>query len=127
MTPLVVCKKEVIYKLPFTCGKVYVSHTRRCLNDRLREHRASLSDTPFGHLAIHCARCGGVPEFHRKEEVGSYRGKVARDILEVYQINKEGIQCVCGPILVLVDDGVTLLKASALYFCDRLTYAIVGS
>lgn len=42
-TSFVPCKKEVIYQVPFTCGKVYVGQTGRCLNDRLREHRAALS------------------------------------------------------------------------------------
>lgn len=29
-------RKEVVYHLPFSCGKTYVGQTGRCLNDRLR-------------------------------------------------------------------------------------------
>ncbi|XP_077564624.1 uncharacterized protein LOC144180093 [Haemaphysalis longicornis] len=32
-----------VYRIPLSCGKCYVGQTGRCLNDRLREHRAAVS------------------------------------------------------------------------------------
>lgn len=88
--------------------------TGRCHNDRLREHRAALSATLSGHLAIHCATCGCAPEIHHKEVVESYRGKVATQIIEAYQIKKEKSQCVSAPSFVLNDDELALLKTCGL-------------
>lgn len=86
----------------------------RCLNDRLREHRAALSVILSDHLAIHCSRCGRVPEFHSTEAMGSYKVKVAREIVEACRIKKEATRCVSAPSFVLVDDETVILEACAL-------------
>lgn len=81
VNPFVTSKKEVIYKVSFSCGKIYVGQTARCLNYRLHEHRAALSATPSGHLAIHCARCECAREFHCTVVMGFYQAKVIRQIV----------------------------------------------
>ncbi|CAN8016836.1 unnamed protein product, partial [Ixodes persulcatus] len=45
------------YSIPLSCGGCYVEQTGRCLNDRLREHKLSLTSTVGGHLSVHCKTC----------------------------------------------------------------------
>lgn len=33
------CNNGVVYSIPLSCGFQYIGQTKRCLNDRLREHR----------------------------------------------------------------------------------------
>lgn len=55
------CTVGTVYQIPFTCGKVYIGQTGRCLNLRLREHRSSLTGTASSHLALHCRDCACTP------------------------------------------------------------------
>ena len=55
------CTLGVVYQIPFTCGKVYIGQTGRCLNIRLREHRSSSTGTASSHLALHCRDCACTP------------------------------------------------------------------
>lgn len=36
------CEKGVVYRIPLSCGKSYIGQTGRCINDRTREHAASV-------------------------------------------------------------------------------------
>lgn len=48
-------------RIPLSCGRCYVGQTGRCLNDRLREHKFSLTSTVGGHLSAHCKTCTRTP------------------------------------------------------------------
>ncbi|CAN7988495.1 unnamed protein product [Ixodes pacificus] len=45
-------EKERKERKNFTCGKVDVGQSGRCVNTRLRECASSLKSTPAGHLAV---------------------------------------------------------------------------
>ncbi|XP_049524969.1 uncharacterized protein LOC119456673, partial [Dermacentor silvarum] len=56
--PFVTCTRNVVYKIPLSCGKYYVGQTGRCLNVRLAEHNNKVESTAIdGHLAAHCRKC----------------------------------------------------------------------
>lgn len=47
----------VVNFIPFSYGASFIRQTGRCLNDRLREHNASLRAAPSGHLAVRLRDC----------------------------------------------------------------------
>ena len=57
-TKYATCEKGVIYNIPLSCGRSYIGQTGRCINDRAREHAASLRNiSAGGHLSAHCREC----------------------------------------------------------------------
>lgn len=99
ITPFVPCKKAVVYQISFLCGRMYMGHTGRCLNDRLHECHAALGSSSPGHLANHCSRCDCSPEFGWTEILSSYSGRVAREIGKARHIRKEASGCTTAPCL----------------------------
>ncbi|XP_064475683.1 uncharacterized protein LOC135389577 [Ornithodoros turicata] len=58
--PFVPCKQNVVYSIPLECGFVYVGQTRRCLNDRIREHAANVERMAgSSELVDHLRDCRG--------------------------------------------------------------------
>lgn len=49
---------NVVYKIPLTCGRVYIGQTGRRFNERARQHRLAVRNESGGHLAVQCTRCG---------------------------------------------------------------------
>lgn len=87
-----------------------MGQTVRCINDRLREHRAALSSFPSGYLEIHCSRCDRTTEFGRAKVLGRLEVRWRRK-LPTFHIKKEGNGCVSALSLVLLDDQFAFLEA----------------
>lgn len=75
------CNKNVAYRIPLTCGCVYISPTGRCLNDRAQEHVASLQSTPSGHLPLHVRDCTCEVSVHEIAVIVKKKSKLGREIV----------------------------------------------
>lgn len=106
------CRVGVVYCIPLTCGKVYIGQTGRCVNERLRGHRASLRASPSGHLAVHCDRGGCSPVFGDTNILGKFKEQRAREILEAFQIVCRGEGCISHPSIALTDAELAFLKTT---------------
>lgn len=95
------CTCNVVYCIPFSCGRKYIGQTGRCLNIRLREHFSSLKGSPYSHLAMHCRQCGCQPLLTDTTVVYRNRNKVSREIVEAFLIQKNDLDCVSQPSLSL--------------------------
>lgn len=95
------CHTGVVYDIPLSCGRSYVGQTGRCVNDRAREHAASLKQSPSGHLAVHCNRCECTPVFNDVAILGRYSKKITREIHEAYAIRKGADKCISEPSVTL--------------------------
>lgn len=61
VTRYTACACNVFYKIPLTCGRVYIRQTGRCFNETAREHRLAVRNKSEGYLAAHRIRCGCDP------------------------------------------------------------------
>lgn len=56
------CSSEVVYSIPLSCGSQYIGQTKRCINDRLREHRNNVERRKGGsELVLHLTDCNCAP------------------------------------------------------------------
>ncbi|XP_065304288.1 uncharacterized protein [Dermacentor albipictus] len=104
--PFVACTRNVVYKIPLSCGKYYVGQTGRCLNVRLAEHSNKVESIAIdGHLAAHCRKCDAnapcFPLFERTVVVYRHRNKITREIVEAAEIARAGEECVSTPSIFL--------------------------
>ena len=60
------CSSGVIYKLPFDCGLCYIGQTKRCINERLTEHKRCIKKKdPYSEVSKHLIECRNcVPLWH---------------------------------------------------------------
>ena len=108
------CTKEVVYQIPLSCGKCYIGQTGRCINDRTREHAASVKAiTAAGHLAAHCRVCTCAPKLNNIDILARHRTKVAREILEAVAIDAKEENCVSTPSIALHQKELTYLRRAA--------------
>lgn len=112
VTPFVQCRKGVVYLLPFSCGRVYIGQTSRCINIRLMEHRRSLQGNVYSHVAQHVAQCHCAPIFHEAEVLSTHPDQTTREIIEAYNIRKRGEQCISVPSVALHDSEVRFLDST---------------
>lgn len=103
-TTFVPCRREIVYEIPFSCGRVYLGQMRRCITDRVREHRAALSISQPGNLAAALSKVWLRFFFHRTRALRTYRGRYVREVVEVYHIQKTGSVCVNAPSLGLLKE-----------------------
>uniref|UniRef100_A0A6M2CNN5 Putative tick transposon n=1 Tax=Rhipicephalus microplus TaxID=6941 RepID=A0A6M2CNN5_RHIMP len=103
------CAMAVVYMTPFSCGKVYIGQSGRCVNVRLREHDSSLKSVGASHLAAHCRECGCYPLFQDTEVVFRSKNKLTRELTEAFHIRKRGEQCVSQPSVLLHDKEFVFL------------------
>lgn len=96
------CKTKVIYQIPFSCGKVYISQTGRCVNQRLREHAHSVCTSLSGNLAVHCNRCGCNRSPSDTRILGQGRESVGRKTTEAFFITLKGSGSVCHLALIVL-------------------------
>lgn len=109
-TRYVPCTTGVVYQIPWTCGKVYIGQTGRCINDRTREHCASLNSSDGAHLATHCRDSRCTPMFEKIAILGRGRTKFEREFLEAYYIRTAGQQrCISVASLSLSDKEFSFL------------------
>lgn len=96
------CAMAVVYEIPLSCGKSYISQTGRCVNDRLREHAKDLGKDDCANLVQHCSACkDSAPRFPEVKILS--RGRLQRtcETVEAYYIKNAGLQCVSDTSLVL--------------------------
>lgn len=105
------CRESVVYKIPLSCGKVYIGETSRCINTRLREHKNN--STSYGSSLIEhkkvCSNCKAL--FKKTEVLKTCRGRGALLFEEARQIRKFGDQCVSFP---------------SVYYCDKIHSFLEG-
>lgn len=111
-TVFVPCVTGVVYRLPLSCGKVYIGQSGRCLNDRLREHRRNVEGGKEGWLALHCRDCACRPIFTDCVVLGKSKDRLTREIMEAYVIADKGTDCVSTPSIALTDRERSFLAAS---------------
>lgn len=98
------CAVGVVYSVPLSCGKIYIGQTGGCINERLRQHRATLSSGTGSNLALHTKSCQDcVPKFHHAVTVGRGKSRRERELLEAFFIRKNKKTCVSVPSVVLTD------------------------
>ncbi|CAN7980436.1 unnamed protein product [Ixodes pacificus] len=95
------CLRGVVYEILFSCGKVYVGQTGRCVNIRLREHELSLKSSPAGHLALHVRDCKCTPLFHRTKTLRQFSDQRTRELYEAQVTAAEGDTCISAPSVAL--------------------------
>lgn len=59
----VLCTRHVVYHVPLSCRKAYISQTGRCLNNHLGEPKASFPANDCAHPPSHCRQCRCTPAF----------------------------------------------------------------
>lgn len=97
----VTCNSGVVYEIPFSCGKVYVEQSGRCLNVRLREHALALRSSPAGHLAVHVRDCLCTPLFEHTKVLKRFSGQRSRELFEAQVILSKGDACISAPSVSL--------------------------
>lgn len=90
--PYLVCKTNVVYKIPLSCGQYCIVQTSHCFNVRLMDHR-QLVESPSvqGHLAAHFKRCKDdcVPIYDTTMVISSNKDQKERETLEALLIHLE--------------------------------------
>lgn len=108
----VACRTGVVYTIPLACGKMYIGQTGRCVNERLREHRTTVSSLAGGGLlAKHCKRCEGCFPVYEATYVMHVGGQQKeREIVEALEIDRAGDMCVSTPSIALATKELDYLK-----------------
>ncbi|CAN8008485.1 unnamed protein product [Ixodes pacificus] len=96
------CESAVVYNIPLSCGKCYIGQTGRCVNDRTREHAASVRTIAAGgHLPAHCRECQCAPFFSKIAIMARHKKQIAREILESLAIEEKKEDCVSTASIVV--------------------------
>lgn len=90
-----------MYEIPFTCRKVYVGQSGRCVNDRLREHVLSLKSSPAGHIAIHVRNWKCSAMFSNTRILKRFTTKGACKLYEAQIILSSGDACVSATSIAM--------------------------
>lgn len=106
------CAREVVYKVPLSCGACYIGQTGRCINDRIREHANNVKNGKDGFLAQHCTSCKCSPLFERTVTVYKHRNDRTRMIVEAAQMASEHDMCVSKPSVALSDKELSFLGST---------------
>lgn len=111
-TKYVGCRVGVVYRIPLSCGRVYVGQSGRCVNERLREHALSLRSAPSGNLAVHCSRCECLPYLDNTVILARNKNRKTREITEAFFISEcdEGT-CVSAPSITLFESELSFLRS----------------
>lgn len=111
MRKFVDCCMGVVYKIPLSCTRAYIVQTGRCLNERLKEHRALCEQkTISGNLSSHCFDCKSAPAvkcapaFNYTEVLFKSNDEITREIWEAFCMTSgiEG-ECVSSPSIILLE------------------------
>ena len=104
------CSVGVVYKIPLSCGKVYIGQSGRCINDRVREHALSMRNGTGSHLPHHCKECSCEPLLNSTSILRRSKDKVARELAEAMYIKQFGNQCISVPSLSLFENEFAFLS-----------------
>lgn len=95
------CETGVVYHIPLSCGKCYIGQTGRCVNERMREHAASVKGTTAGHLPAHCRSCRCSAELNNITIIARNKNTYAREMIETMAIEGNQATCVSEPSIKL--------------------------
>ena len=100
-----ICRENVVYSLPLTCGKVYIGQTGKCITKRLQQHLYSLkrTDAVPNNLSDHCRNCNNgacAPLEMRACVLGIEKNYRKRLLLETVCIMNSSF-CISSPSLAL--------------------------
>lgn len=105
------CRTSVVYKVPFSCGRFYVGQTGRCINQRLLEHKRSLTGGSPSNLSLHCRDCKCTPKFDECAVLYRHRNEETRLMIEAWHIENSGSACVSQPSINLHKDEIKCLNS----------------
>lgn len=77
----------------------------------MREHANLLKKDTTAHLSAHCRSCPDCePLFFNVRILGKSKNKTARELLEAYHIQINGLACVSQTTVTLYDSEMRLLS-----------------
>lgn len=85
----------VISSIPLSCKNIDIGQTRRCINDRIREHLTCLNNGRGSNLAEHVRRICCSWDLNSVSLVGRGETTQEREIVEAHMIckhNEKGIK-----------------------------------
>ncbi|CAN7983728.1 unnamed protein product [Ixodes hexagonus] len=96
------CRESVVYDIPMSCGFSYVGQTKRCVNDRLNEHkRAVKNNAANSEIAKHIQECNNcVAEWDGTLVLSEERNCIKRVLKETIRISLVG-NCISQPSMTL--------------------------
>lgn len=103
------CIKGTVYKIPFSCGDIYIGQTGRCLNSRLAEHKRSLEKAGYSRLAAHHRKCRCKPELYKTTVLREDQDEMSREKWETYYITKYKRLCVSQISRTLTNAEIDIL------------------
>ncbi|CAN8005973.1 unnamed protein product, partial [Ixodes pacificus] len=104
------CTEGAVYDLPLSCGRSYIGQTGRCINDRLREHAASIGNTSGSNLVRHCSDCLCSPLFGQCTILKRHHDFRTREIVEAFSIYKRGEGAISSPSITLLAKEIEFLE-----------------
>lgn len=119
------CTVGAVYKIPFSCGWVYIGQRGRCVNIPLREHQSLLKGCAYSHLSMHCRDCKCEPRLSDTEVLFKHRDQVSREIVVIP--NKKDRSPLCQLTVFGTAEqsgGVFGFGLASYHFLSRLTLAI---
>uniref|UniRef100_A0A131YX77 Tick transposon n=1 Tax=Rhipicephalus appendiculatus TaxID=34631 RepID=A0A131YX77_RHIAP len=105
----------VVYRIPLSCGRVYIGQSGKCINERLRQHNCTLKGTPTSHFCTHCRACGCKPFFDNTVILRKHSDRRARELAEAYFIKDAGDDCISEPSVCLLECELRKLNE---FFCN---------
>src|SRR6266436_743405 len=109
------CKKEVVYKIPLSCGAAYIGQTGKCVNARLTEHSREKENKneAYKNLLNHTITCRCEPDFEKTQLIGtSGRSKIARELLEAYLIKNEIDTTISEASVKIIQEEFEILQSA---------------
>jgi hypothetical protein len=93
------CKFGCVYAIPFSCGRVYVGQSGRCINCRLTEHKRKVSGADEGISTAydHADQCGCEVLFDQTKCTDRIADRFGREVVEAWCIQKLGNKAVSVP------------------------------
>lgn len=94
------CMQGVVYRIPLTCGWVYIGRTDRCFNDGLAEHKRNVAHPRNCNLSQHCHDCPRStcrPLFVLCTVEANNKDCYIHEITEAHMIHKKAAGCVSTP------------------------------
>lgn len=95
---IVKCCKMLFTKFFFSCKRWHVGQTKRCINDRLREHANTRKGVSNNHLSAYRKKYGFKPVFKKRQIIKRRRDQIC----EAHRIYERSDKCVNAPSLALV-------------------------
>lgn len=116
----------VVHLIALSCGKKYVGHMGRCLNECLKEHHYRVNTAVQGHLGIHCRNCDCKLEFKKCTVVAKHHQELTRDISEANLMHQLRDVCVSMPSVALTKNHISGSNAIGRVIVVRCAFVIMS-